>query len=260
MRHCFVGVGRVGVTMWQSTKKLVRQLIEQNNKDFVLLNEKYEEIIKEKKEADIKTENLIDLVSTLMQNQTIFIANVNQVINAIRETVVKIDDNVEVLSEKLNDVKNDLKKDTDGLHVMGESVKKQCEQLSREIKENDEKERVLMLETENKLLQTFEKQAVIIKETVNDNNQSVVNKLERIEKQVNDDSERKILDEVNASLVTMKEENDIFMHDVYTNERAVTDNLGIVNRAVQQLITNTAQLDEANRLLIAKTLLKDMEI
>lgn len=135
--------------MWQSTKKFVRQLIKQNNKDFVMLNEKYEEILKAKKEADIKTENLVNLVSLLMQNQTAFIANVSPIINSINEIVGKIDDRVVILSEKIS--------------------------------------------------------------------------------------------------------------DGYKNEEVLIDNLGIVNLAVQQLITNTAQLDEANRLLIAKTLLKDME-
>ena len=52
--------------MWQSTKKLVRQLIEQTNNDFLSLNEKYEEILKANKEADIKIENLVNLVSSLM--------------------------------------------------------------------------------------------------------------------------------------------------------------------------------------------------
>lgn len=245
--------------MWQSTKKLVRQLIEQTNNDFLSLNEKYEEILKANKEADIKIENLVNLVSSLMRNQTAFIANVTHVINSISETVGKVDNEVVELSEKYGDGYDTLKKDTDRLHAMGESVKRQCEQLSLVIKENDENSYALLQETGNRLLQSLEKQATSIKEAVNDNNKCVVNKLDCIEKQVNDDSERKILDAMNASLRTMKDENDIFMRDVYTNEKAFMDNLGIVNRAVQQVITNTAQLDEANRLLIAKILLKDME-
>lgn len=168
--------------MWQSTKKLVKQLIEQNNNAFELLNEKYEEIIKVEKEADIKTENLVNLVSSLMQNQTAFIANVNQVINSINETVVKIEDDVEALSEKVSDGNNSLKKDTEKLHIMGESVRRQCEQLSKEIKENDERNCMLLQENGNRLLQSFEKQTTIINENMNDNNQSVVDNLVCIEK------------------------------------------------------------------------------
>lgn len=246
--------------MWQSTKKLVRQLIKQNNNDFELLNEKYEEIIKEKKETDIKTENLANLVSSLMQNQTTFAANVNHGIHSINETVIKIENDIAALFEKISDGNNSLRKDMDKLHIMGESVKRQCEQLSKEIKENDKRNCMLIQENENRLLQSFEKQTTIIKENMNDDNQCVVDKLVCIEKQVSDESERKILDAVNASLVTMKKENDSFMRDVYKNEKAVTDNLSIINHAVQQLIVNTSQLDEASRLLIAKTLLKDMEI
>ncbi len=59
---------------------------------------------------------------------------------------------------------------------------------------------------------------------------------------------------------TVREEIEQLEKEIASKDAVMSDNIGTMNHAMQEMMRNLLSLDESNRLIIAKLLLKDMEI
>lgn len=59
---------------------------------------------------------------------------------------------------------------------------------------------------------------------------------------------------------TVREEIEQLEQEIASKDAVMSDNIGTMNHAMQEMMRNLLSLDESNRLIIAKLLLKDMEI
>ena len=85
--------------MWQSTKELVRQLTEQNHKEFEKLDEKYELMLEELKETKAIVVSLTEVLKSFVRNQTEFNSKVEQMVVGIKGEINQIDKSLDELKQ-----------------------------------------------------------------------------------------------------------------------------------------------------------------
>lgn len=258
--------------MWITTKFIVKE-IKKNQEDFAVQLEKI--AVEQRQSAEALQKQIAVLVERMdcleklnaedreRNNSNYFelvrlIENINKLLNDLQRNIVT---EFESRTQRLND--QIIYSSQNETKVILESIQKSLDKVSENLEDSAG-------QCENHLKDEIEK-VIDYSMTAGEKNTSLVmddltSKLEQVEKIVryaSDELVRETTNQCNDISDGLKEIRYAIKNMTALSEnqdRVVSENIETMSVAMQEMMRGLLSLDEANRLIIAKLLLKDMEI
>lgn len=221
--------------MWITTKSIVKE-IKKSQEDLVakidLLTaeqKKYSDTLQNQLEAiSDRQENLVKTYMEERENNSNNYASIIKGLEELKQLLVDAQDKMCVTAKALED-----------------SCKQEVSEGLKSIKENSDA--------------NVEKCNTIIMDNIRE-------KIEQLEKLISEKSKDVVLEtrnctnDISEEIESISEEIQNALIAIASKDTALSDNIETMNNAMQEMLRNLLSLDEGNRLIIAKFLLKDMEI
>lgn len=253
--------------MWITTKSIVNE-IKKNQED---LSEKLEILVMEQKENSSTLQNQIKAISsrietlekkgmdeskiTRKQLETL-INGLEELKQLIRETKGQICNVVSEQTQKcIGNVSTAVEKEAEAIWgQISNSTDRVCGTVKTQTDKIEEIKRV------KEKSDTDRKQCItILMDTIS-------KKIEQLEKEISDKSNnvvietRKCNDDIAREIESLGDTIQSVSSVAESKDAVISDNIETMNYAMQEIMQNLMSLDEGNRLIIAKLLVRDMEI
>ena len=161
----------------------------------------------------------------------------------ILETIASVQERESIVAENIGEINHALQK------------------ITGELSSLDDVNRENNLELMKKV-DSIQEEVQIVRHDNTDGNKKIMKKIDSVQKELQTVAHDNTARNKEIQMTAQKTKTEILetIASVQEHEGFVTENIGEINHALQEMIEELSSLDEANRLIIAKLLLRDLEI